>query len=168
MSFLPFFGWGSSARFTHRDMESIQQECKNCKSKQEHTFRFYEKKAYMLIPLELAHHVTIICSKCHMETPIKGKQEQEFIVKFKRDILTSDGDSHFESGNYKNAIEKYDEVLKDDPQNVKSLYGKARSLIALENYSDAEWYVITLMQVNPKDKDILDLHAVLRKYLPLK
>ncbi len=167
MSIYPFY-WLNNQVFTHRDMESVQQECKNCKSIQKHTFRFYEKKGYSPVPIELAHHVTIICSKCHMETPIKGKQEQELIGKFKRDILTSDGDSYFESGNYKKAIGKFDNVLKDDPLNTAALYGKARSLIALEKYSEAEWYVITLMQMHPKDKDILDLHAVLRKFHPLK
>ncbi|MDE1765829.1 MAG: tetratricopeptide repeat protein [Thaumarchaeota archaeon] len=147
-------------------METIEEECRKCKSVQKHTFRVYETKVYSFLPTKTERHVTLVCHGCLLESKIPKEQEKDLLKKYEKQILTADGHRFFEKGKYKEALNMYDQALKKDPEFAGAIYGKARTLIAKQDYRGAEKYVETLMSRFPKDRDVNDMNDVLRKYLP--
>lgn len=149
-----------------RNMETVEEECRNCKSIQKHTFRVYETKVYSFLPTKTERRITLVCHGCLHESKIPKDEEKERLKKYEKQILTADGHRFFEKGKYKEALDLYDQTLKKDPEFGGALYGKARTLIAKEDYKKAEQYVEKLMSKYPKDRDVNDMNDVLRKFLP--
>ena len=148
-------------------MESEQRECPDCGSVQKHTYRMYVKKdkAYSSITTGTEKHVTLICHGCLAERQLEKNYENELLEKYEKEDYVREAFKLAEEGKYKDAIKRYDKVLKKDPTYIHAIYGKASCLISLEKYHDAEPFVAELIKLYPTNQDVVQMQELLETKL---
>jgi len=73
----------------------------------------------------------------------------------------------FERGKYKDAIKKYDKILKNDSSYIQAIYGKASCLITLGKFNEARPYVDELIRRCPDDHEVIEMKSALERNLHL-
>jgi tetratricopeptide (TPR) repeat protein len=84
------------------------------------------------------------------------------------EILLDKGNKFLDAGKYKEAINVYDKVLEQEPNDTAALYNKALALSSLGNFTDAIEYYDKVLVIEPNATDALigkaDNLAQLEKY----
>src|SRR5438445_9084828 len=132
---------------------------------QKHTFRMYEKKdkAYSVLTISTERQVTVVCHGCLFERQL----EEKLLVKFAKEDLIRFAFSLSERGKHKDAIKKYDKILKNDPEYIHAIYGKTSCLITLGKFSEARPYVDDLFHRYPDNHEVIEMKSVLERNLHL-
>ncbi|MGI0023157.1 MAG: tetratricopeptide repeat protein [Nitrososphaeraceae archaeon] len=161
------FFWWSDTSLSYRHMESEQRECQFCQSVQKHTYRLYEEKqkAYSAITTGTEKHITLICHGCLHENQLEKNYEQELLEKYQKEDIVREAYDLSELGKYKDAIKRYDKILKKDPSYVHAIYGKASCLVSLKQYDEAEPYIAELTRLYPDNHDVLEMQSILERKL---
>ena len=160
-----FVHW-SNNEVTYRHMESIQNDCEQCGSEQKHTFRMYEQrtKHYSVISGRPKRSVTIICHGCLLEGPLEKGYEKQMIEKFTSQIMSGEGFELYQQGNYNKAMKKFKKNLKNNPDDLQSVYGLATCLVAQGSYDEARGFVDRLVSEMPDNEDVRELKQTLAKH----
>ena len=160
-----FVHW-SNKEVTYRDMESIQSNCEQCGSEQKHTFRMYEQrtKHYSVLSGRPKRSVTAICHGCLKESPLDKESEKQAIEKFTSQIMSGEGFELYQQGNYNKAMKKFKKNLKNNPENLQSVYGLATCLVAQGSYDEARGFVDRLVSELPDDVNVKELKKTLDKH----
>ena len=147
-------------------MESIQNDCEQCGSEQKHTFRMYEQrtKHYSVISGRPKRSVTIICHGCLLEGPLEKGYEKQMIEKFTSQIMSGEGFELYQQGNYNKAMKKFKKNLKNNPDDLQSVYGLATCLVAQGSYDEARGFVDRLVSEMPDNEDVKELKKTLDKH----
>ena len=77
--------------------------------------------------------------------------------------LIDEGISYHDRGNYKAAIEKYDEALKIDSLHFYALSEKALSLVSLKNYEDAIKICELIVKTYPEEEALKTVYSTYAK-----
>jgi len=136
---------------------------------QKHTFRMYEKKdkAYSVLTISTERQVTVVCHGCLFERQLEEKLEEKLLVKFAKEDLIRSAFSLSERGKHRDAIKKYDKILKNDPEYIHAIYGKTSCLITLGKFSEARPYVGDLFRRYPDNHEVIEMKSVLERNLHL-
>ena len=160
-----FVHW-SNNEVTYRHMASIQKDCEQCGSEQKHTFRMYEQrtKHYSVISGRPKRSVTIICHGCLLESPLEKEYEKQMIETFTSQIMSGEGFELYQQGKYNKAMKKFKKSLKNNPDELQSIYGLATCLIAQGSYDEARGFVDRLVSEMPDNEDVKELKKTLDKH----
>jgi len=162
-----FVHWSETGS-TYRDMEKADLECSRCNAITLHTMRLYETKTkhYSVLSFGANYRVTAICHQCLLESEFDKNTEHMLINKYKLTIELRKAFKLLENeDNVKDAIKKFEKVLKEDPKNAHAMFGMAKGLIALKRYYEAEYFVSELTKLYPHDEDVAEMRTILETNL---
>lgn len=144
-------------------MEKVNAPCAQCNSEQLHTLRLYEKKTkhYSVVAVGSKKRVSAICHGCLKEYELEKNEEKILIKKYTIQIRCQEGFELIDKKNYNKAIKKFTKNLKEDPEDVSSVYGLTKCMITQGRYDDAEGQLSHLESIIPENQDVKDLRQVL-------
>ena len=65
------------------------------------------------------------------------------------DMAYLEADNYFEDAQYQNSLDKYSQALEDDPAHIHALRGKARSLMQLARFAEAQQAYDLAIKLDP-------------------
>ena len=89
------------------------------------------------------------------------------LVKFAKEVLIRSAFSLSEHGKHEDAIKKYEKILKNDPDYVHAIYGKASCQITLGKFNEARPYVDELIHRCPDNHKVIEMKSALDRNLHL-
>ena len=158
-----FFAHWSSDETTYRDMEKVNAFCGQCNSEQLHTLRLYEKKTkhYSVVALGSKKRVSAICHGCLKEYELEKNEEKTLVKKFTIQIRCQEGFEAIDEKKFNKAIKKFTKNLKEDNEDVNSMYGLTKCMISQGRYDDANNCLVDLESKLPENPDVKELRQVL-------